>query len=88
MSRETIAQSVKAYITAELLGDPTRVLRDDDPLLLDGLIDSLGAVRLVAFLESNWDVSVPPQDVTVENFGTVADIASYVGSRKEASDQA
>lgn len=88
MNRETIAQGVKGYITAELLGDPTRALHDDDPLLLDGLIDSLGAVRLVAYLESNWEVSVPPQDVTVENFGTVADIAAYVSSRKGASDQA
>lgn len=77
-NHDTIESQLKVFITRDLLFDESRELAEDDELLLDGIIDSLGAIRLVGFVESTWNVSIPPQDVTVENFGTVGQIASYV----------
>lgn len=75
-----IEQSVLTFIHDELLFDTDEEVGPEDELLLDGIIDSLGAIRLVGYVEAEWGVSVPPQDVTVENFGSVAQIAGYVRS--------
>jgi acyl carrier protein len=34
----------------------------------------------VARLESIYEIDVPPEDVTLENFGTLANIADYIES--------
>ena len=56
-------------------------LTRDDELLLEGYIDSLGIIRLVAFMEEEFGMPVPPEDVTIENFRSVAVIAEYVLER-------
>ncbi len=75
-----IIEDLKAYMQNELIAG-TIALNDDDDLLLSGLIDSLGVVRLIAFIEATFDTHIPPEDVTIENFGTVQAIADYVQSR-------
>jgi len=45
-------------------------LSDDDDLLTSGLVDSLGMMSLVAFIEEQFGVAVPPEDVTLETFST------------------
>jgi D-alanine--poly(phosphoribitol) ligase subunit 2 len=56
--------------------------------LEEGLIDSLGVMRLVAFLEEEFDVKIPPQDLTIENFITVQAITTYLETinRKKAHE--
>ena len=79
-------QQLIEYISREFLGDGSdqRVAADDD-LLTSGLVDSLGVMRLVGFIESDLGVSVPPQDVTIENFGSINAIVSYLQSRTSAA---
>ena len=71
---------IKRYLMEELLGDHTN-LGVDDNLLLGGLVDSLGVMRLVGFIEERFGIHVPPEDVTIEHFRSVRVIAEYVESR-------
>ena len=50
----------------------------DTDLLLSGTIDSLGVIRITHWLEERTGQVVPPGDVTLENFQSVAAIAAYV----------
>ena len=68
---------IHAFLTGQLLSG--RQVADDDDLLLSGLVDSIGVMRLVAFLEQTYVVRVPPQDLTVTNFTSVAAIDGYLG---------
>ena len=72
-------QELRTYIENELRsqGDDLAVA-DDDDLVIAGL-DSIGFVRLVDFIEQLTDVRIPPETVTLENFGTIERIASHVG---------
>lgn len=82
MSDSTVIEdAVLAFVHDELLFDTDDEVGLNDELLLEGIIDSLGAIRLVGFIESTWALNVPPQDVTVDNFGSIAQIASYVRRR-------
>lgn len=78
MTEQTVRDEITEFVRVELAGDPAMELAPDVELLITGVVDSMGAVRLVAFVEDTWGVRVPPQDVTIENFGTIGDIASYV----------
>lgn len=75
---EASGRVIAEYINTEIIGANGRDVGLDDELLLDGHIDSLGIVRLVSFLEERFEKPVPPDQVTIENFRTVATIARYV----------
>lgn len=66
------------FIARELIRGGDHQLEADDDLLSSGLVDSLGVMRLIHFLEERYRVSVPPEDVTLENFMTVRAIAGYL----------
>ena len=70
------------FISQDLLGgDLSDELSPDDDLLGDGLVDSLGMMRIVFHLENQYGVVAPPEDVTIENFRTVAAIGRYAEGR-------
>lgn len=74
MSKEIIA-----YITNELAHSELEEELDiHDDLLGSGLIDSLGMMKLVVFIENEYKVVVPPEDMTIENFMTVNHINEYI----------
>lgn len=62
-----------------LLGDATVVTATDE-IVLDGTIDSLGVVRIVGFIEDEFGISVPAEDVVIENFRSIDAIADYLGT--------
>lgn len=74
MNRE---DSIARFISDELLRGRMTIGHDDD-LLATGMIDSLGMVRLVGFIEKSFGYRVPPKDFTIENFETVAVIGAYL----------
>ena len=77
---------LRDFIVAELLPpgfDGT--LEDDDELFADGLVDSVGVVRLVLYIEESFRLEVPPEDVTLEAFGSVRCLVSYLDERAARS---
>lgn len=72
-------QLLTQFVTEQLLHDNDGIeLSGDDELLISGLIDSLGVIQLVTFIEANFDVEVRPEDVTIENFSTINVVAAYL----------
>jgi acyl carrier protein len=51
---------------------------DDASLLREGIIDSLGVVELVEFLQTRFGVKVEQQEVRPDNFDSVAKLAAFV----------
>lgn len=76
------------FVSRDLLGKDGAVVTADDEIVLDGTVDSLGVTRLVAFIEKEFSVTVPPQDVTIENFRSIATMAQYVRGRQVAESDA
>jgi acyl carrier protein len=54
---------------------------EDDDLIDSGVIDSLGIFQLVAFLEERFGVAIGDEEITPENFGSIAAIERLVASR-------
>ena len=67
----TLAAELCAFIDDEVSLDPDTPVQPDTDLLTTGLVDSLGAMELVHFLEEQRAIEIDPIDITIENFGTV-----------------
>ena len=50
-------------------------------LLLTGLVDSLGVVVIVEWIEADLGISIDPGDVVLEHFQTVDAMLAYLRAR-------
>lgn len=57
---------------------------DDESFLASGIIDSLGIMQIVAFVESEFGVAVPDADLVPANFDSINRIAAYVERGSQA----
>jgi acyl carrier protein len=77
----SVAVDVEQFIVREIVPDVGAVDHDQD-LLASELIDSMGIMQLISFLEQKYGVKVGDEDLDPENFRTIDTIASFVESRK------
>lgn len=70
-------EEIQTFISNDLLSGQQQVGLDED-LLLQGLVDSVGLMRLVEFIEQTLKIKVPPRDFTIENFGTINALGDYL----------
>src|SRR5688572_26956745 len=77
-STMTVSAKVHDYIRQNFLFGGGQKLGDHDSLLDRGIIDSTGAMELVAFIESEFQVEVNDQDLVPENLDSVSAITAFV----------
>ena len=83
MDQQAVVARTRGYVTdAFLYMRPDFVLTDDDSLFEKGVIDSMGVLELIGFLESEFGVSVADGDLNEGNLGTLAAIARFVVARR------
>jgi acyl carrier protein len=74
-----IESSIRGFITSKLLySKESAIYSDDASLLNEGIIDSLGVVDLVRFLELTFQIKIEEQEVRPENIDSVSRIAAFV----------
>ena len=79
MKQMQIRNALRAYVVDNFLYmQPDRAFSDDAPLIRSGVIDSLGILEVVAFVEETWNVPVDVSGITESNFGSIAAIAEFV----------
>lgn len=59
-------------------------LRDDEPLLDGGLIDSMGIFELVSALEAECRIRIDDDEIVPDNFGSIDSITSLVEKKLPA----
>src|SRR5690606_27393792 len=64
---------------------PDFELGDDDSLMGKGIVDSMGVMEVIAFIDEELGVTVADTDVTEQNLGTINAIANYVLARQQAT---
>jgi acyl carrier protein len=81
-----LERRIRTYVTTELLYDrDAGALGDDDSLLGPGLLDSVAILRLVSWLEEEFGVSIPDEDVVPDQIESVSRLAALVRRRQGAS---
>ncbi len=76
-----IVQTLSTYIATQILKQPKRVIKLDEPLLSNGLIDSFSLVDLSLFVEKQFNVYIDNTELNRESFDTLAQLANLIQSR-------
>ena len=77
-----IAARIREFIASDLLFTPGTFPYDDQTSFLEeGIVDSLGVMELVGFVQKEFGLEVDQDDILPENFGSVASLAAYVMRR-------
>ena len=82
---ETTAK-IKQFIVDEFMPDvPVEELDADFDLLTGGVVDSLGLLKVVAWLEDEFDIGVDDSELGPDSFRTVAAIKAFVDQSRSAA---
>ena len=77
-----ILPAVRTYIKENFLyRTGADQVGDDDPLLDSGIVDSMGILQLVSFLESEFGIDVDDDQIVPDNFETMNSIAAFVSTK-------
>ena len=73
---------INDYISRELVQDASLLpLGNATSLLETGVLDSLGLLRLVVFIQQRFGITVDDVDLVPEHFDSVDAICAYLRSR-------
>ncbi|MEM6699831.1 MAG: acyl carrier protein [Bacteroidota bacterium] len=75
-------EKIITYIQTEILQPEDDPITSDEDLLTTGLLDSMAAMRLVGFIEEEFSITIPPEDMVIEHFMTVDNMVEYLENRK------
>jgi acyl carrier protein len=77
-----IKENIRQYIAQNMLfSEQGFAYADDASFLEEAIIDSVGFMELVAFVQKEYDIEVGPQDLVRDNFDSVNKLARYVSSK-------
>jgi len=78
----TIDKDVRQFLADNfILDDGGAGLGADDSLTQAGVLDSMGVLELIMFIEQHFGVSIPDEDTLPENLDSVSRIVGYVSRR-------
>jgi acyl carrier protein len=77
-----IKETIREFVLNNFLkGDRSRKLVDDTSFIEEGIIDSIGVLELVAFLEETFGFRVEDEELIPENLNSIARLVTYVESK-------
>lgn len=75
MIRENVRQFIERFVSGRDFDDETN-------LFDKGLVNSLFAMQLIAFLEEKYDIIVENKDIDIQNFKDVNSIVKLIESKQ------
>jgi acyl carrier protein len=81
---DNVEQLVKEFIIREFAQDKPGIELNGQNLVEAGIIDSLGILMLISYIEGQFDVQVQPEDVVMENFCSIEAIKKLINQRSAA----
>ena len=81
-----VKEKVRAFVLEYAAGKGLTEVKDDEPLLTNNIIDSLGSFRMIAFLEETFPLTIEDTDMVPENFQTLNDVESFIARKLGKAD--
>lgn len=77
-----VIEQLSAFVSANILKQPHRVIEPDEPLISSGLIDSFSLMDLALFVEDTFGVRIEDTELNADTFDNLAQLESLIESRK------
>ncbi len=79
---DEITTVLASYIAAEILKQPDRLIKPDEPLLSSGLIDSFHLVDLGMFVEDKFGVRIDDAELNASSFDNLNQLTAFIKARQ------
>jgi acyl carrier protein len=77
MQTTDIEHEIRSFLTANFMAGRSEELRDDEQLL-GNVVDSMGVVELVVFLQDRFGIVVADEEVVSDNLETLKNAVAMV----------
>ena len=81
MTSDELRAKIRAHVASRFHLGRTRNFGDEDSLLDAQVLDSLGILELVEYLEETFGIEVTDDDLRPENFDSIGALARFVAGR-------
>ncbi|MBW8035715.1 MAG: acyl carrier protein [Planctomycetes bacterium] len=75
-----VALAIYEFVCANFPRARSDDFQTSDQLIESGVVDSLGLLGIVNFIEMTFNMTVSDEDVVAENFASIDSIAAYIFS--------
>ena len=84
LDTDSIIAAIHAKVIeiASAMGCDASDVGPDEIIPATGAIDSAGLLDLIAWFEATFDLSIPTEDFTIDNLGSMTMMANYLLKRK------
>jgi len=79
MQPDAVTGQIEAFLKKQF--PLTRKVGRNDALLENGLLDSLGILEIVAFLEQEFRITIADEELLPENFQSITCLATFVQNK-------
>lgn len=77
-TKEEIQAAIREFVLKQFPAARKRSTADDDSLLEQGVVDSMGVLEIVTFIESEFDVTLSDDELMSDHFESIAAMANLV----------
>jgi len=82
MADNEIVGALSRQIATVILKQPSRAIKENEPIISSGLIDSFNLVDLALFIEDKFGVRIDDSELNAQTFDSVAQLADLIIQRQ------
>ncbi len=83
MEPQIISDKIKKFLERQF--PAARNVGTEEPLLKNGLIDSLGILEVVTFLEKEFSLTITDEELLPENFESIRSLSAFVQQKRNGT---
>ncbi len=77
-----IAGNIGAFIAKSVLKQPGRQIRNNEPIISSGLVDSFSLVDLALYVEDTYGVHIDDTELNAQTFDNLEQLSDLITSRR------
>ena len=87
MTVDAVTDRIRGFLAEHFPAARSRRLDPRESLLTNGILDSLGVLDVVAFLEAEFKITVTDEDLLPENFESLDRLTAFVGEKQSVGSR-
>ncbi len=81
MDKNTIVEQIGKKIVEEILKEPGKMIKADEPIISSGLIDSFSLVDLALIVEDLYGIHIDDAELSADTFDTLNQLSDLILKR-------
>lgn len=75
-------EKIKLFIESNLITyDDDVQIKDDDNIYQLGFVNSLFAMKMISYIETEFNISIENEDLNLANFNSIVNIVKFINSK-------